>query len=188
MKKETVLLMVVMLVVGTLVGMIISNTNKSTSTATVNQSTAPAPAVDYQQKIKALQDIVTNDADNREAWVQLGHNYFDSNQPLEAIEAYDKALQMNENDPNVLTDQGVMYRRIGWFDKSIANFTKANELDPNHPQSLFNMGLVYRDDLQDVENAKKAWRQYLEISPTGQGADRVRTMLDHLENGHGLQY
>ncbi len=185
MKREIVLLMVVTLVVGALIGMILSNTNKSPVTAMVNQSPASAPAVNYQQKIKALQDIVSSDAKNREAWVQLGHNYFDSNQPLEAIEAYDKALQLDGNDANVLTDQGVMYRRIGWFDKAIANFTKANELNPNHPQSLFNLGLVYRDDLQEIEKAQKAWNHYLQISPTGQGADNVRTMLDHLENGHG---
>jgi cytochrome c-type biogenesis protein CcmH/NrfG len=189
MKKEIVLLMVVTLVVGALIGMFLSNTNKNsaTATATVNQSPASAPAVNYQQKIKVLQDIVSSDANNREAWVQLGHNYFDSNQPLEAIEAYDKALQLDGNDPNVLTDQGVMYRRISWFDKAIANFIKANELNPSHLQSLYNLGIVYRDDLQDIENAKKAWNQYLQISPTGQGADNVRTMLDHLENGHGSQ-
>jgi tetratricopeptide (TPR) repeat protein len=80
-----------------------------------------------------------------------------------------------------------MCRRIGWFDKAISNFIKANKLNPNHPQSLFNLGLVYRDDLQEVGMAPKAWNQYLQISPTRQGADNVRTMLDHLENGHGPQ-
>ena len=153
MKKEVVLLIVVTLIVGTLIGIIASNANKSP--AKVTQQPASAPAVNYQQRISELQVIVGNDANNRNAWVQLGHNYFDSNQPLEAIDAYDKALQLDGNDSNVLTDQGIMYRRIGWFDKAIANFNKANELNPNHPQSLFNLGLVYRDDLQEIEKAKK---------------------------------
>ncbi len=185
MNKNIVILMVVMLVVGALIGVIASNTNKSPTK--VSQQPVSAPVVNYQQKIQALQDIVSTDASNRNAWVQLGHNYFDSNQPLEAIDAYDKALQLDGNDSNVLTDQGIMYRRIGWFDKAVANFIKANELNPNHPQSLFNLGLVYRDDLAEIEKAKKAWKQYLQISPTGQGADNVRTMLDHLDNGHGIQ-
>ena len=186
MKKEVILLMVVTLVVGALIGVIASKSNKSP--AKVNQQPTSAPAVNYQQKIRALQDIVNKEPANHNAWVQLGHNYFDSNQPLEAIDAYDKALQLDGNDPNVLTDQGIMYRRIGWFDKAIANFIKANELNPNHPQSLFNLGLVYRDDLAEIEKAKKVWNQYLQISPTGQGADNVRTMLDQLENGHGPQW
>jgi len=185
MKKEVILLMVVTLVVGALIGVIASKANKSP--AKVTQQPTSAPAVNYQQNIRALEDILSSDANNRNAWVQLGHNYFDSNQPLEAIDAYDKALQLDGNDPNVLTDQGIMYRRIGWFDKAVANFIKANELNPTHPQSLFNLGLVYRDDLAEVEKAKKAWNQYLQISPTGQGADNVRTMLDHIDNGHGFQ-
>jgi hypothetical protein len=49
MKKETLILMVVTLVVGALIGMILSNTNKDTAPATVNQSPASAPAVNYQQ-------------------------------------------------------------------------------------------------------------------------------------------
>jgi len=100
--------MVVTLVVGALIGVIASKGNKSP--AKVAQQPTSAPAVNYQQKIRALQDIVSSEANNRNAWVQLGHNYFDSNQPLEAIDAYDKALQLDGNDPNVLTDQGVMYR------------------------------------------------------------------------------
>ena len=51
-------------------------------------------------------------------------------------------------------------------------------------QSLYNMGLVYRDDLHDVQKAKEAWTRYLEIAPAGEGADKVRVMLDHMENGH----
>jgi len=185
MKKETILLIVVCLAVGILGGTIFTNSKKNAATG--NQSTtsvASAPSVDYQQKIIALQRILDKEPNNRNAWVQLGHNYFDSKQPMKAIEAYDKALQMDGNDPNVLTDQGVMYRQVGWFDKAINNFTKANELNPRHPQSLFNLGIVFRDDLGDKAKAKEAWTKYLQISPTGKGADNVRTMIDHMENGH----
>ena len=185
MKKETILLIVVTLAVGALAGVIFTNSQKAAAPAAPgNQSVAAAPAVNYQQKISALEGILAKDPNNRNAWVQLGHNYFDSNQPMKAIEAYDKALKMNPNDSNVLTDQGVMFRRVGWFDKAISNFTKANELNPNHLQSLFNLGIVYRDDLRDVAMAKEAWTKYLSIAPPGQGADQVRTMIEHMESGH----
>ena len=182
MKKETILLVVVTLVVGGLVGVISSKTQKDSTT--VKQAVNSAPAVNYQQKIQALEEIVSKEPDNRNAWVQLGHNYFDSNQPMKAIEAYDKALDLDGKDPNVLTDQGIMYRRLGWFDKAIDNFSKANKLNPDHTQSLYNMGLVYRDDLHDEQKAKAAWTRYLEIAPAGEGADKISIMLDHMENGH----
>jgi tetratricopeptide (TPR) repeat protein len=104
---------------------------------------------------------------------------------MEAIDAYDNALAIDGNDPNVLTDQGIMYRRIGWFDKAIENFTKANQIDPNHLQSLLNMGIVYSFDLEEKKKAKDAWLKYLEIDSTSSTAERVRTMIDHMENGHG---
>ena len=182
MKKETILLVVVALVVGGLVGVISSKTQKDSTT--VNQAVASVPAVNYQQKIQALEEIVRKEPDNRNAWVQLGHNYFDSNQPMEAIEAYDKALDLDGKDPNVLTDQGIMYRRLGWFDKAIDNFSKASKLNPGHTHSLYNMGLVDRDDLHDEQKAKEAWTRYLEIAPAGEGADKIAIMLDHMENGH----
>lgn len=184
MKKETILLIVVALVAGVLGGVIFTNTNNKV--AAVNTfDPASAPAIGYQQQIKTLREILAREPDNRQAWVQLGHDYFDSNNPMQAIEAYDKALEMDANDPDVLTDQGIMFRRVGWFDKAIANFVKANELDPGHVNSLFNMGIVYSQDLGEKARAEEAWNRYLELNPTGQGADKVRTMLDHLKNGHG---
>ena len=182
MKKETILLLVVTLAVGALGGVIFNNTNKNKPAG--NQSVASAPSIDYQKNINNLEAILAKEPSNRNAWVQLGHNYFDSNQPMKAIEIYEKALEMDGNDPNVLTDQGVMYRRVGWFEKAIGNFEKANELNPRHVQSLFNLGIVYRDDLGDQQKAKEAWTRYLEIAPAGKDADQVRTMIDHMENGH----
>ncbi len=182
MKKETILLVVVFSVVGMLVGLMLSNSKEKVAPAT--QVSSAAPTINYQQKIRSLEEIVAKEPENRKAWVELGHNYFDSDQPMKAIEAYDKALEMDGNDPNVLTDQGIMYRRFGWHDKAIANFKKANSLNPEHPQSLYNLGIVYRDGLQDKEKAKEAWTRYLQVVPAGPGADKVRTMLDHMENGH----
>jgi len=182
MKKETILLIVVTLAIGTLGGIIITNAKKDASPD--NQSIAAAPAIDYQQKIDNLKVILTKEPNNRNALVQLGHNYFDSNQPLKAIEVYAKALEIDGNDADVLTDQGIMYRRIGWFEKAITNFEKANQLDSRHVQSLYNLGIVYRDNLEDPAKAKEAWNRYLEIAPIGKSSDQIRTMIDHMENGH----
>ena len=182
MKKETILLIVITLAVGALGGIIFTNAKKDTAPS--NQSVASAPSINYQQNITNLKAILAKDPNNRNTLVQLGHNYFDSNQPMKAIEIYAKALEIDVNDPDILTDQGIMYRRVGWFDKAIDNFEKANELDKHHVQSLYNLGIVYRDDLGDKEKAKEAWTRYLVISPIGQDADQVQTMIDHMENGH----
>jgi len=183
MKKETILLITVALIVGLLCGVIFTNANKKMPAE--NQAAAPSSSIDSLQHIEHLKDLLAKEPGNRNAWVQLGHSYFDSNQPMQAIEAYDKALEIDGNDPDLLTDQGTMYRRVGWFDKAINNFTKANQLNPQHLNSLFNMGIVYSQDFGEKEKADEAWNRFLELNPTGQAADKVRTMLDHMWNGHG---
>lgn len=180
MKKESILFVVIALVVGVLVGVIFTNARKNTPAT----STAPAvaPAVNNPQQIKMLQDVIAREPNNRNAWVKLGHNYFDSDQPMLAIDAYDKALALNGNDANVLTDQGVMFRRLGWFDRAVENFSKANKLSPNHQQSLYNLGIVYRYDIQDIPKAITAWEKFLTLNPSGPGAAQVRTELEHMKS------
>lgn len=179
--KDTVLFVVVALIVGLLVGVMVSKgKDKSSSSPSIAAPQGGAP-VNAQQTIKMLENLVANDPQNRKAWVELGNNYFDSQMPAKSIEAYAKALELNPNDPNVLTDQGVMYRQLGWFDKAIENFTKANSLDPRHIQSLFNTGIVYRHDLQDYVKATEVWKRYLEINPTGETADRIREEIRLME-------
>lgn len=180
--KETVLFVVVALIVGLLVGVIVSKgRDKSSSAPSIAAPQGGAP-VNTQQTIKMLEKLVATDPQNRNAWVELGNTYFDSQMPAKSVEAYAKALEINPNDPNVLTDQGVMYRQLGWFDKAIENFIKANTIDPRHIQSLFNLGIVYRHDLQDYVKATEAWKKYLEISPTGETADRIREEIRQMES------
>lgn len=179
MKKETVLIVVIALVVGLLVGLLVAKQgSKKDRQASV--SAPPAATVNFQEKIKLLEDLASREPSNRNAWVQLGHTYFDADQPVKAIEAYDKALQLDANDPDVLTDQGVMFRKLGWYDRAIDNFTKASIFNPNHQQSLFNLGVVYRYDLQDFPRAQEAWRKFLQVSPTGPGAEQVQRELESM--------
>lgn len=182
--KETLLLIVAALIIGLLVGILLSKGKQGSGEPQVTSN--PPPAVNYQQSIKMLEGLVATDPKNRGAWVELGNNYFDSSNPMKAIEAYDKALALDGNDPNVLTDQGVMFRQVGWYDRALANFTKANQLDPRHLQSLFNLGVVYRYDLNDFPKAKVAWQKYLEISPVGPAADKIRSEVEFIDSHPNL--
>ncbi len=182
MKKETAVLAVIVLLIGILIGIIYSNWRKDSVSSSAGSQNPPPAVVNYQQKISMLQDIVTKEPDNRNAWVQLGHNYFDSDQPMKAIDAYQNALDLDDRDADILTDQGVMFRRVGWYDKAIANFLKASEIAPSHQQSLYNLGIVYRYDVKDFTKAVAAWEKLLAVNPSAPGADQVRKEIDFLRN------
>jgi len=179
MKKETILFVVVALVAGFVIGLLAGEkTTGPGVSSTSGVPTGPPPMVNLQQKIDELKNIVAADPTNFNAWVALGNEYFDRNQFMNSIQAYDKALEIKPNSPNVLTDQGVMFKRLGWFDRAIENFTKANNIDPAHATSMYNLGVVYRYDLQDFAKAQEAWTRFLEINPAGPGSDRVRQDLE----------
>jgi cytochrome c-type biogenesis protein CcmH/NrfG len=177
MKKESILLAAVALVVGLLGGYLvfsISNAGKS------QQAAIPAGAgspTDYSQRIAQAEKIVAQNPKDVNAWISLGNDYFDTEQSQKAIDAYAKALEINPDNPNVLTDQGVMYKKIGWYDKALANFDKAQKIDPNHVQSLFNSGVVYAVDLKDHVKARPYWKKILEIDPNSATAMQVKSMM-----------
>ena len=182
MKSETWLLVGVALVVGVLVGVLVTHrTTRQAPPTAAAPAPMGAPVANVQQNVSMLEDMVRKEPGNRNAWVQLGNTYFDMDQAVKAVEAYGKALELDGNDPDVLTDQGVMFRKLGWYDRAIANFTKANQINPSHQQSLYNLGVVYRFDLKDFPKAQEAWGRFLQLNPTGPGADQVRGELEMLQ-------
>ncbi len=142
---------------------------------------AAPPTAEQQQHLAALERTVLQDPKNRAAWVELGNTYFDTHQPQKAVVAYTRALALQGDDPNVLTDQGVMYRELGQYDKAVANFQKANKLDPKHLQSLFNLGIVYANDLHKPAEATAAWNRLIALDPTSQQADQARQAMAQLK-------
>jgi tetratricopeptide (TPR) repeat protein len=190
MKKETLLFVVIALLVGilgTILVMGVVNKNKpAQQPAGGGVPMGAGSPTDYQTRIAEGEKIVAQNPKNYQVWLQLGNDYFDTDQPQKAINAYTRALELepnNPNNPNILTDQGVMYRKMGWFDKAVANFEKASQLDPKHQQSVYNLGVVYANDLQKPDKAIAAWTRYLQLDALSPQAQQVKGMLEELKSG-----
>lgn len=180
MKKESILLVVIALIVGLLGGYLIFSISTAGKTGSPMQQPATAGGMtpaDYAARIAEAEKVVAQDPKNLNAWISLGNDYFDTEQAQKSINAYDKALEIQPDNPNVLTDQGVMFRKVGRFDKAAANFEKSYKLDPKHLQSLFNLGIVYSVDLKQPEKAKAVWIKYLQIDPNSPNAAQIREMM-----------
>lgn len=183
MSKENMLGIVVALIIGLLGGYLVFSvgTKKEAVPVAGGVPQGAGSPTDYQQRIAEAEKIVAADPKNLQAWIQLGNDYFDTDQAKKAVDAYGKALELDPSNTNVLTDQGIMYRKIGWFDKAIANFEKAQQIDPKHLQSLYNLGVVYAADLKQPDKAKKAWSRYLELDSTSPTAQQIKLQMDQLK-------
>ena len=180
MNKDSILIAVVALVVGLLGGYLIfsiSNAGKAQQSGTAIPAGAGSPT-DYTERIAQAEKVVAQDPKNLNAWISLGNDYFDTEQSQKSINAYNKALEIEPNNPNILTDQGVMFRKIGWYDKALANFEKANKIDPNHLQSLYNAGIVYAVDLKQPDKAVPYWNKYLSLDSNSPTAIQIKGLME----------
>ena len=88
MKNDSILVGIVALVAGLIIGWM-AGQKSSTPVPAVSQGPAPANApasmVNAQQKLSELKAIVARDPQNRQAWVALGNEYFDGDQPMESV-------------------------------------------------------------------------------------------------------
>lgn len=153
-------------------------------TVTTNQQ-ANDQAAQMAAAITNLEATVTAKPDDFQSWVQLGHLYFDTDQADKAITAYETSLKYHSGDANLLTDLGVMYRRIKQPEKAIEWFEKAQALDQVHQPSRFNEGIVRFYDLKDTEGAIASWEELLKINPdakagNGQG---MREFVEQVKRG-----
>jgi len=171
-------------VLGFLAGVAFTIFKSSPETVAQTASQQQNPEADKnRQQILNLEAEVTASPENFQAWIQLGHAYYDTDQPQKAIRAYSKSLELHSGDANLLTDLGVMYRRTKQPDKALEFFDKAIAKDSTHLVSRFNKGIVLFFDKEDKAGAFAAWEGLLSIDPeakTGNG-ERIRDFVDRLK-------
>ena len=146
-------------------------------------------SVDLMQQARTLEAELKQNPQNLQAWIQLGHTYYDSDQYSQAITAYEKALSINPNNADVLTDLGVMYRRSGQPKTAIEKFEQAVAVNPKHEIAQLNKGIVLLHDLKDRAGAIKAWEELLEINPVAMAGENqsVDQLIRHYKEGHDKQ-
>ena len=171
-KKETMLFVALLTLVAGFIGGVVFGVYKSGQMASpVPQAggmggAAPASITkETAQRITALEKKTNENPDDPSLWAQLGHQYFDTNQFAKAIAAYKKSLALEPHDANVWTDMGVMYRRSGEPQEAVKAFDEAIKINPQHEISRFNKGVVLLHDLNDQEEAIKAWEALVALNP-----------------------
>lgn len=133
---------------------------------------------DRKRMLQVLVDRVKKNPQDAASWTQLGNFHFDADRFNEAIEAYEKALDIQPANAMVLTDLGIMYRRIGKPAEAVRRFDEAISADPKLENPRYNKGIVLLHDLNDREGAITAWEGLLQVNPlamapNGQSVDEL---------------
>ena len=100
-----------------------------------------------------------------EAWFQKGLDLEEAGAPAEdAVEAYQKALELNPEAAGALVNLGTIYYRQRKFADAETYYCEALEADPTYPLAQFNIGNLY-DELGRLDEALEHYRLALELNP-----------------------
>jgi tetratricopeptide (TPR) repeat protein len=148
------------------------------------QAAAPQPVPVDQERVKALENVAAQNANDAQSRVQLGNMFFDAEQFPKAITWYEQAIKINPNDPNVSTDLGVAYYYTNQPDRALAQFDHSLKVDPKHIKTLLNVGIVRAFGKQDLPGAEEAWQQVVKIAPEGPEGQAAKRALESLRSAH----
>lgn len=119
--------------------------------------------------------------------IELGNRFYDRRQVDLAISAYTRAIQMEPNNPDVLTDLGTMYRERGLqtnntsdLDRALEQYGAALKINPRHIYALYNTG-VTASDRKNYTMAIAAWKRVLTIAPDSELAMEAKKRIQAAE-------
>lgn len=141
----------------------------------------PAGPVHGQNEIMLLQEMVRQNPKNVSAWIKLGNIMMDTSRFHAAIDAYQKALELDQKNVDVRVDMGTCYRNIGRSDRAAEEYRKAIAINPRHLNAHRNLGVVFAFDLGDKKQAVKEFEEYLMLSPNAPDAYRIRQEIAKLK-------
>lgn len=101
-----------------------------------------------------------------EMWFQKGLELEETGAPVEqAVEAYEKVLELNPEAAGALVNLGTIYYRQRKFPEAEKYYKDAIAADPGYPLAQFNLGNLY-DEQGRLKEAVEYYRRALNLNPS----------------------
>lgn len=103
---------------------------------------------------KAPQHVATKPTDEGAPWIEKGNELFNAGLYQDAINALNKAIEMNPRDASAYLLRGTSYNNLRKYNQTINDFNKAIELNPQEAAGYYCRALAY-DSLGNQNQALK---------------------------------
>ena len=111
------------------------------------------------------------------AALNIGYWYSKNGEPGPALDYYQKAMQVNPDDPNVLYNIGTVMAKLGRWNDAIPYFQRALQLTPDDADILDNLGFALAQNRQ-LPDAITCFQAALKLKPDSADAhNNLATML-----------
>uniref|UniRef100_A0ACB8FNP1 Transmembrane and TPR repeat-containing protein 3 n=2 Tax=Sphaerodactylus townsendi TaxID=933632 RepID=A0ACB8FNP1_9SAUR len=114
----------------------------------------------YRQAISMRPDF-------KQAYISRGELLLKMNKPMQAKEAYLRALELDRSNADLWYNLAIVYIELKDPTEALNNFNRALELNPNHKLALFNSALLMQEsgDAQLRPEARKRLLNYVKEEP-----------------------
>ena len=90
-------------------------------------------------------------------WIEKGYVLNDQGKYLEAIECFNKALEIDPEYAEAWNNKGISLRKLGRYEEAIECYDKALEINPRLAESWHNKGIAL-NELGRYHEAQKCLR------------------------------
>ncbi len=117
-----------------------------------------------EEALKAYQQTVELNPENKFAWNILGLIYSDQEKNQDALEVYDQALQILPQASILWNNRGTVLVKMDELEKALLSFDRALELDTKYSDAWNNRGVVFLE-LGRLPEAIIALDRSIELDP-----------------------
>jgi len=130
------------------------------------------------QAVAPLLASLQSNPNDFDTLVKVANLYYDGQQFPEAIKYYERAVNIQPKNADVLTDYGTSFWYTGNADKAIEEFQTALKYQPGRASTLFNLGLVRWQGKNDPKGAVQAWEELLRKNPDYPDKQKLQEFID----------
>ena len=99
----------------------------------------------YDNAVGYFENAANKNPRRAEAWVQVGYCKVKQGKTVEAIRAYQQALQLKPDDPEIHNKLGDAYYYSGRLREAIESYTEAARLRPDWAETFYNLAVAYSE-------------------------------------------
>lgn len=112
-------------------------------------------------------------SENETQLFKVGVTRFEQGRYEESLQAYDKVIQINEQNAAAWNNRGIDLGLLNKYDEALQSFLKATSINSSFAEAWFNVGIAY-DFFGEYETAINAYTKALEINPNYEKAKANR--------------
>ncbi|MCL2480694.1 MAG: tetratricopeptide repeat protein [Spirochaetaceae bacterium] len=119
---------------------------------------------EYDEAEDILKRLIAENPDKENLYLTLGNIYLFKNKKQQAMDTYEKAMQIAPENPDIYCNIGLVYKQQGDMDEATSYLQKALSLAKDRADIYYNLGNIYKQ-LKNYTEAEKIFLEAIKLQP-----------------------